>query len=172
MQTPADLPSLRHSRSPSNPATPCLLHGHSNICQPLNLCYFQLHHSSDPLVQVLESRSGDMQRQLLMAQSDLKAAKEGAHMQEMAKAQLEAQLAGVWWTVLLAFATAFCDVGCPSFTSSAIKQGAMYCLMLRQGQHVQCHSFGASCAVLCLSSNRISSLTKSLLYGICLRVVI
>ena len=72
-----------------------------------------------------------MQRQLLMAQSDLKAAKEGAHMQEMAKAQLEAQLAGVWWTVLLAFATAFCDIECPSIASSATKEGAVYSLTLR-----------------------------------------
>lgn len=47
------------------------------------------------LLQVLESKTGDMQRQLLMAQSDLTAAKEESHVQEMARAQLEAQLAGL-----------------------------------------------------------------------------
>ena len=45
-------------------------------------------------MQVLEERSGDLQRQLLLAQSELKAAREDAHIHELDKSQLQAQLAG------------------------------------------------------------------------------
>lgn len=45
-------------------------------------------------MKVLEARTGDLQRQLLIAQSDLKAVKEDAQLQDVAKAQLEAQVAG------------------------------------------------------------------------------
>ncbi len=45
-------------------------------------------------VQVLEDRTGDLHRQLLLAQSELKAAKEDAHIQELDKAHLQTQLAG------------------------------------------------------------------------------
>ena len=45
-------------------------------------------------MKVLETRTGDLQRQLLIAQFDLKAVREDAHLQDVAKAQLEAQLAG------------------------------------------------------------------------------
>ena len=46
------------------------------------------------LVQVLEERTGDLQRQLMLAQSELKAAREDAHIHELNKSQLQAQLAG------------------------------------------------------------------------------
>lgn len=45
-------------------------------------------------MQVLEERTGDLHRQLLLAQSELKAAKEDAHIQELDKALLQTQLAG------------------------------------------------------------------------------
>lgn len=45
-------------------------------------------------VQVLEERTGDLQRQLLLTQSELKAAREDAHIHELNKSQLQAQLAG------------------------------------------------------------------------------
>ncbi|KAL0020086.1 hypothetical protein WJX79_009298 [Trebouxia sp. C0005] len=43
--------------------------------------------------QVLEERSGDLHRQLLLARSELKAAKEDLHIQELDKAHLQTQLA-------------------------------------------------------------------------------
>ncbi|KAL3148684.1 hypothetical protein ABBQ38_014099 [Trebouxia sp. C0009 RCD-2024] len=43
--------------------------------------------------QVLEERAGETQRQLLLAQSELKAAREDAHIHELNKSQLQAQLA-------------------------------------------------------------------------------
>ncbi|DBA92530.1 TPA: hypothetical protein ACH3X1_002761 [Trebouxia sp. C0004] len=43
--------------------------------------------------QVLEERTGDLHRQLLLAQSELKAANEDAHIQELDKAHLQTQLA-------------------------------------------------------------------------------
>lgn len=43
---------------------------------------------------MLEERTGDLQRQLLLAQSELKAAREDAHIHELDKSQLQAQLAG------------------------------------------------------------------------------
>ena len=46
------------------------------------------------LVQLLEARTGDLQRQLMLAQSELKAAREDAHIHELNKSQLQAQLAG------------------------------------------------------------------------------
>jgi len=46
-------------------------------------------------MQVLEERTGDLHRQLLLAQSELKAAKEDAHIQELDKAHLQTQLAGI-----------------------------------------------------------------------------
>lgn len=45
-------------------------------------------------MQVLEERTGDLHRQLLLAQSELKAAQEDAHIQELDKAHLQTQLAG------------------------------------------------------------------------------
>lgn len=45
-------------------------------------------------MQVLEERAGETQRQLLLAQSELKAAREDAHIHELNKSQLQAQLAG------------------------------------------------------------------------------
>lgn len=45
-------------------------------------------------MQVLEERSGDLHRQLLLARSELKAAKEDLHIQELDKAHLQTQLAG------------------------------------------------------------------------------
>ena len=45
-------------------------------------------------MQVLEERTGDLQRQLLLAQSELKAAREDAHIHELDKSQLQAQVAG------------------------------------------------------------------------------
>ena len=45
-------------------------------------------------MQVLEGRTEDLQRQLLLAQSELKAAREDAHINELDKSQLQAQLAG------------------------------------------------------------------------------
>lgn len=45
-------------------------------------------------MQVLEGRTGDLQRQLLIAQSELKAAREDAHIHELDKSQLQAQLTG------------------------------------------------------------------------------
>ena len=46
------------------------------------------------LVQTVEERAGDLQRQLLMAQCELKAAREDAHIHELDKSQLKAQLSG------------------------------------------------------------------------------
>ena len=46
------------------------------------------------LTQVMEERTGDLQRQLLLAQSELKAFKEDAQIQELDKAHLHTQLAG------------------------------------------------------------------------------
>lgn len=46
------------------------------------------------LMQALEERAGDLQRQLLMAQSELKAAQEDAHIHELDTSQLKAQLSG------------------------------------------------------------------------------
>lgn len=43
---------------------------------------------------MLEERTGDLQRQLLLAQSELKAAREDAHIHELDKSQLQVQLAG------------------------------------------------------------------------------
>ncbi|DBB14510.1 TPA: hypothetical protein ACH3X3_004792 [Trebouxia sp. C0006] len=43
--------------------------------------------------QVLEERTGELHRQLLLAQSELKAAQEDAHIQELDKAHLQTQLA-------------------------------------------------------------------------------
>lgn len=77
------------------------------------------------LAQALETRSGDMQRQLLMAQSDLKAAHADAHMQDMATAQLEAQLAGLCSTVLHGSPVPWC----------ALLHCAMLCFAAR---HVLC----------------------------------
>ena len=45
-------------------------------------------------MQVLEERTGELHRQLLLAQSELKAAQEDAHIQELDKAHLQTQLAG------------------------------------------------------------------------------
>jgi len=43
---------------------------------------------------VLEERTGDLQRQLLLAQSELKSVREDAQIQELDKAHLQTQLAG------------------------------------------------------------------------------
>lgn len=45
-------------------------------------------------VQVLEEQTGELQRQLMLTQSELKAAREDAHIHELSKSQLQAQLAG------------------------------------------------------------------------------
>ena len=45
-------------------------------------------------MQVLEECTGDLQRQLLLAQSELKAAREDAHIHDLDKSQMQAQLAG------------------------------------------------------------------------------
>ena len=44
--------------------------------------------------QVLEKQTGDLQRQLLVAQSELKAAREDAQIQDLDKSHLKAQLTG------------------------------------------------------------------------------
>lgn len=68
-------------------------------------------------VQVLEERTGDLQRQLMLAQSDLKAAREDAHIHELDKAQLQAQLTG---DSILAAAFTVC-IPCLGYDTKAVQ---------------------------------------------------
>jgi len=74
---PAQCPTEPQAHQAPNQA---LLHGPN--CQNVRM-------------QVLEERTGDLHRQLLLAQSELKAAQEDSHIQDLDKAHLQTQLAGI-----------------------------------------------------------------------------